>query len=368
MGSIAAAAETWIAIEGVAKTYDGLRVVDGVTFGVSRGELLVLLGPSGAGKSTLLYILAGFLEPSAGSVTIGGRSMKAIPAWDRDIGMVFQSYALFPHLTVRDNVAFGMRMRGVSRRSRIERAMEYLRLFGLERHAAKRPAQLSGGEQQRVALARALAYEPSVVLFDEPLGALDRKLRLELRDEIRRVQKELRITGIYVTHDQEEAFVLGDRVGIMRAGKLEQLASPEEIYRAPASQFVSTFLGAMNFLAGEVTGKTAAGTRVRLSELGTEIVVPGPRRPNGTSLILVGVRPERIQLDEAGAPDPGRTTVSGTVTAVTFRGELVDYRVRLSGGQDLLVTSLQERMLHPVGRKVRASWLPEDEVMLPSSS
>jgi putative spermidine/putrescine transport system ATP-binding protein len=360
----------WIDLEGLVKEYEGVTVVDDVSLSVEQGEFVVLLGPSGAGKSTLLHAIAGFVDPTAGTVMIRGKPVKGVPPWQRDIGMVFQGYALFPHMTVRDNVAFGMRMRGVPKRERLRRAVEFLELFGLAAHATKRPAQLSGGEQQRVALARALVYEPSVILLDEPLGALDRQLRLELRDEIRRVQQTLGITAVYVTHDQEEAFVLGDRVGIMRRGRLEQLAPPGELYRRPANEFVSTFLGSMNFLDGEVRARDAAGVQVSLLGLEHSVTVAGADCHAATGRVLVGIRPERVALwwnGQAVPAGPG-PRVPGRIEAVSFRGEVVHYAVRLAPGVTIAVTTLQQPNLCSEGSDVTVGWADSDVLVLPTSA
>ncbi len=239
---------TDVTLRDLHRHYGEMRALDGLTLELTPGELVVLLGPSGCGKTTALRILAGLDTATSGSVLVGGRDITGVPANKRDMGMVFQAYSLFPHLTVADNVAFGLKLRGVDKTSRLKRAGEMLELVGLSQHRDKYANQLSGGQQQRVALARALAIEPSVLLLDEPLSALDAKVRVQLRDEIRRIQLDVGTTTLFVTHDQEEALAVADRVGVMSAGRLEQLAPPTELYSRPATRFVAEFVGLSNRL------------------------------------------------------------------------------------------------------------------------
>ena len=236
------------------RIYGEVRALDGLTLHIEPGELVALLGPSGCGKTTALRILAGLDRATAGSVSVGGHDITRVPANKRDMGMVFQAYSLFPHMTVVDNVAFGLKLRGQDRAARMRVARDRLELVGLGEQADRYASQLSGGQQQRVALARALAIEPSVLLLDEPLSALDAKVRVQLRDEIRRVQLEVGTTTLFVTHDQEEALAIADRVGVMNAGRLEQLAPPAELYSAPATRFVGEFVGLSNRLPATVAG------------------------------------------------------------------------------------------------------------------
>jgi putative spermidine/putrescine transport system ATP-binding protein len=285
------------------RRYGPVRALDGLTLRMEPGELVALLGPSGCGKTTALRILAGLDEAGAGSVWVDGRDISTVPANKRDIGMVFQAYSLFPHLTVRDNVAFGLKMRAVAKRDRETRAMDMLELVGLSAQADRYGSELSGGQQQRVALARALAIRPRVLLLDEPLSALDAKVRSQLRDEIRRVQQEVGITTLFVTHDQEEALAVADRVGVMNAGRLEQLAAPAELYTAPATPFVAEFVGLSNRIPVQVHDG-----RVRLWENMVR-VLPGSVAGAGTAL----VRPESVRL----AADPAGTA---TVRSVSFLG------------------------------------------------
>ena len=280
-----------------------VRGLDGLTLSVEPGELVCLLGPSGCGKTTALRILAGLDHPTSGEVKVAGKDITGVPANKRDMGMVFQAYSLFPHLTTADNVAFGLKLRGNSSAERRKRAGEMLELVGLSEHADRYPHQLSGGQQQRVALARALAFRPSVLLLDEPLSALDAKVRVQLRDEIRRVQLEVGTTTLFVTHDQEEALAVSDRVAVMNAGHLEQLATPSELYSSPATPFVGEFVGLSNRIPAAVDDG-----RVRL--LGHSVdALPGSVSGPGVAL----VRPEvvGVEADEAG---------NATIASLSFRG------------------------------------------------
>ncbi len=260
-----AATRAGLAVEltDLTRVYGSMKALDGLTLHLEPGELVALLGPSGCGKTTALRILAGLDQPTSGSVEVGGKDLTRVPANKRDMGMVFQAYSLFPHMTVLDNVAFGLRLRGKDGAARRKVAQDKLELVGLAQHGNRYASQLSGGQQQRVALARALAIEPSVLLLDEPLSALDAKVRAQLRDEIRRVQLEVGTTTLFVTHDQEEALAVADRVGVMNAGHLEQLAPPAELYAKPATPFVAEFVGLHNRVPAQVSGVDRARARHR---------------------------------------------------------------------------------------------------------
>ncbi len=280
-----------VELTNLTRVYGTMKALDGMTLHMEPGEMVALLGPSGCGKTTALRILAGLDEPTSGSVSVDGQDLTQVPANKRDMGMVFQAYSLFPHLTVRDNVAFGLKLRGVDTAARRARADDMLDLVGLAVHADKFAHQLSGGQQQRVALARALAIEPSVLLLDEPLSALDAKVRVQLRDEIRRVQTEVGTTTLFVTHDQEEALAVADRVGVMSQGKLEQLASPEVLYAEPATPFVAEFVGLNNRVPTTVNDGVAMVFGVPLAAL-----------PGSNAQGVAMVRPETVQViaDSAG--------------------------------------------------------------------
>jgi putative spermidine/putrescine transport system ATP-binding protein len=299
--------------------YGAVKALDGLTLHLSPGELVVLLGPSGCGKTTALRILAGLDAPTSGTVAVGGKDLTKVPANKRDMGMVFQAYSLFPHMTVLQNVTFGLKLRGVDTDRRSGRGGEMLELVGLSEHADRYAHQLSGGQQQRVALARALAIEPSVLLLDEPLSALDAKVRVQLRDEIRRVQLEVGTTTLFVTHDQEEALAVADRVGVMNKGRLEQLAPPAELYSAPTTPFVAEFVGQNN----KVPAVVDQG-RVRVLGGSTEALPGSITSGSGTAM----VRPESVRL---GRSDSGEATV----TTVAFLGPISRVHCLMTDGSTL---------------------------------
>jgi putative spermidine/putrescine transport system ATP-binding protein len=298
-----------VRLQGLTRRYGSLLALDGLDLDITGGEFLALLGPSGCGKTTALRAIAGFDRPDGGRVLLGGRDITDVPANKRDMGMVFQAYSLFPNLTVAGNVAFGLQVRGRAKSERGSRAAELLELVGLADRGDRYPHQLSGGQQQRVALARALAVAPQVLLLDEPLSALDAQVRVQLREEIRRIQLELGITTVFVTHDQAEALSVADRVGVLRAGRLEQVASPDELYERPATAFVAEFVGTMNRLPARL-----AGGQVQL--LGAVRPVAGAGLPDGAVVALV--RPEALLVtaDPAGAGQVVTRTFSGASTRV----------------------------------------------------
>jgi putative spermidine/putrescine transport system ATP-binding protein len=317
-----------VELVGVSKRYGAVTALDALDLAVYEGELLSLLGPSGCGKTTTLNVIAGFASPDAGRVVIDGNDVTAEPAWRRGLGVVFQSYALFPHMSVADNVAFGLRERGVGKREIAERVSEVLALVRLPAVARQRPHQLSGGMQQRVALARALVIRPRVLLLDEPLAALDRKLREEMRAELRDIQRTVGITTVFVTHDQHEALGLSDRVAVMSAGRVEQLGSPREVYERPATRFVADFIGASSVLEGRAvdneTVELAGGVRLRVA------LREGPAPGRAVRLL---VRPERVELGGVGA-----NALVARVASVMYLGDHCEVRLELAGGHRLLAT------------------------------
>jgi ABC-type Fe3+/spermidine/putrescine transport system ATPase subunit len=322
-----------IELRAITARYGPVLANDRLDLTVHRGELLTLLGPSGCGKTTALRTLTGHVRPESGRVVIDGRDVTDLPTHRRELGMVFQNFALFPHMTVRDNVGFPLMIRGVSPTERGTLVTEALRLVRLEGHAEKHPRQLSGGQQQRVGLARALVYRPKVLLLDEPLSNLDAKLREEMRFEIREVVTRLGVTAVYVTHDQEEALALSDRIAIMHRGRIEQLGTPEDIYARPASRFVAEFVGLSSFLDGVVEAVAADGMRVVVG--GGHVIVPAlPGAAPGRRALLF-VRPNEVELLAADAPDAG--ALRATVEAATYLGDRMDYRLRLDGGAALRV-------------------------------
>jgi putative spermidine/putrescine transport system ATP-binding protein len=298
------------------RVYGSVKALDGLTLHIEPGELVALLGPSGCGKTTALRILAGLDEATSGSVSVDGKDLTKVSANKRDMGMVFQAYSLFPHLTVVDNVAFGLKMRGKDKGQRRFRADEMLELVGLTAHRNKYASELSGGQQQRVALARALAIQPRVLLLDEPLSALDAKVRVQLRDEIRRVQLEVGTTTLFVTHDQEEALAVADRVGVMSQGKLEQLAAPAELYANPATPFVAEFVGLNNKVPAEVSDGQA-----RL--LGTSVPALTGSVASGAGLAMVRPESVTVEADAAG---------TAMVTSVAFLGPISRVHLTLADG------------------------------------
>ena len=316
-----------VTLRGLTKRFDDVVAVDSVDLHVAEGEFLSLLGPSGCGKTTTLRLIAGFERPDEGSILIGGEDVARLPPYRRDVNTVFQSYALFPHLKVLDNVAYGLKQRGLSKAQRHERARAMLELVRLPEVEARKPKQLSGGQQQRVALARALVMEPKVLLLDEPLGALDLKVRRQLQIELKRIQDTVGVTFVYVTHDQEEALAMSDRVAVMSEGRIEQVGTPREIYDSPSSPFVADFIGETNFIERDGT--------------------------------MIAVRPERVQLRPES--EGGGDGISGEVVTTMVIGPAVQCVVRLDDGQELLVRQQRGDGESPieslrVGERVYVHW------------
>lgn len=324
------------------KRYGQVQAVDQVVLDIRPGEFVSLLGPSGSGKTSLLMMVAGFEQPDSGVIWVGDRDITHVAPNRRDIGMVFQRYALFPHMTVAKNIAFPLRMRRFSKQKMsrsVANALELVQLEGLE---GRLPSQLSGGQQQRVAVARALVFEPPLLLMDEPLGALDKKLREQMQIEIKRLQQSLGITVIYVTHDQEEALTMSDRIAVMREGHLEQIGSPAELYDAPSTAFVADFIGKMNFVDGECLRSDASGFEMSIGRSGTLRLDRGSDTlmtpPHRGDRVRLAVRPERIELVEYNDQN-----VNGVVEAVIFVGSSRTVLVRLSGGELLHVQCQADR-------------------------
>jgi iron(III) transport system ATP-binding protein len=314
-----------VEIERVSLAYGTTRVLHEVTLAIEPGEFFALLGPSGSGKSTLLRLLAGFLEPQSGTIRVGGVDVTRVPPWQRDIGMVFQNYALWPHMTVAQNVAFGLEERRLPRELVRKKVAEALALVGLEDFGDRRPGQLSGGQQQRVALARTIAVEPKVLLLDEPLSNLDAKLRVRMRAELLELQRKLGITTVFVTHDQEEALSISDRVAVLEGGAIQQVGTPTELYDAPANRFVAHFVGTINLLAGAVE-RAENAVVFRCPGLGA---IPLVSDPGVRGSAEIAVRPHALALAPRGARLPERfVRVSATVVEREFLGEFVRYRLR----------------------------------------
>ena len=326
-----------VSFRGVSRHYGAVKAVDDVSFEIEDGEFFAMLGPSGSGKTTCLRLIAGFEQPTAGMVAIHGRDVTGVPPYDRDVNTVFQDYALFPHMSVLENVAYGLMIKKVTKREREQRAEEMLAMVALPGFGSRRPSQLSGGQRQRVALARALINHPSVLLLDEPLGALDLKLREQMQVELKAIQRRVGITFIFVTHDQGEALSMSDRVAVFNHGRIEQMASPAELYERPKTAFVAGFVGISNLIADDLAKRIA-----------------GSDRP-------VSVRPEKIHLEPANAQPPANAqSVAGTVASILYLGANTRYLIALEGGGELTVL-LQNRDAHfepTQGGPVRLWWEP----------
>jgi putative spermidine/putrescine transport system ATP-binding protein len=345
-----------VSIENLVKTYPGAQKpsVDHVSFSLPRGEMLALLGPSGCGKTTILRMIAGLIAPTSGAIRLDGRDVSAIPVYKRNMGMVFQAYALFPHMTVAQNISFGLEMRKVGRAERDERVRKALDLVKLAGFGERKVSQLSGGQQQRAAIARSLVIEPELLLLDEPLSNLDAKLRDEMRDEIRDIQARTGVTAIFVTHDQDEALSMADRLAVMSAGKLEQIGTPREIFDRPRTDFVASFIGAGTFFEGKVAGPGVATVDglTPLRFVG-EAAVGSPVR--------LMIRPHRLLLaGEAGQPN----SFTGTVEHIVYRGQILTLSVRC--GSRLLQADLPTHagVLPRKGEQVTLTVAPEDVTLI----
>jgi spermidine/putrescine transport system ATP-binding protein len=337
-----------VRLERLTKRFDDVVAVDDISLEIRAGHFFALLGPSGCGKTTTLRMIGGFEEPSTGTIYLGDRDVTGLPPYKRDVNTVFQSYALFPHLSIFENVAFGLRRRGVKGadlKGQVLRILELVQLSGFEK---RRPRQLSGGQQQRVALARALVNSPRVLLLDEPLGALDLKLRKEMQLFIKGLQNDVGITFIHVTHDQEEAMTMADTIAVMNAGRIEQLGTPDELYERPQTAFVAGFLGVSNLLSGQHEGEE----RVRLAD-GTVVRAPGA---TGTGPVSIGIRPEKIRLD-----DTGGNTLEGTVKEQAYIGVSTQYIVETPSGTITVYVQNTDPGAHSArpGDRVTLGWSPE---------
>jgi spermidine/putrescine transport system ATP-binding protein len=344
-----AAAVADVTLENVVKRFDDAVAVDGISLEVPRGAFFALLGPSGCGKTTTLRMIGGFEEPTEGRILLGDRDVVGLPPYKRDVNTVFQSYALFPHMTIEQNVAFGLERRGVGKGEVKGRVAEMLELVGLAGFGGRKPRQLSGGQQQRVALGRALVNQPRVLLLDEPLGALDLKLRKQMQLELKRIQHEIGITFVHVTHDQEEAMTMADAIAVMNRGRIEQLGRPEALYERPATAFVAGFLGVSNLLPGTVEGADA----VRLDE-GTVVRAEVDGR---SGRVAAGVRPEKITLGTGG----GANELPGTVSETAYIGVATQVVVRTAAGTvQVLAQNMDSGGRVPsLGSNVILSWAPE---------
>jgi putrescine transport system ATP-binding protein len=358
-------------IRNLVKRFDGVTAVDDVTLSIGKGEIFALLGSSGCGKSTLLRTLAGFETPSAGQIFLGGRDISLLAPYERPINMMFQSYALFPHLTVWDNIAFGLRRMGMGKDDIAQRVEAMLELVQLQAFAGRKPHQLSGGQQQRVALARSLARKPQLLLLDEPLGALDKKLREQTQFELVNIIESIGVTCVMVTHDQEEAMTMASRIAVMSQGRILQLGSPTEIYEAPNCRFVADFIGNVNLFDGHLTHTESSLSQVTTPQ-GRFTLGHGSSYPQGMAL-SVAVRPEKIQIDKqppaSGAQAPVNV-VSGVVHEIAYMGSYSTYVVQLPDGSLIKVTQTNRSRNHDAdivwGDAVHCHWGPQAGVMLAS--
>jgi spermidine/putrescine transport system ATP-binding protein len=350
-----------VRLDGVTKAFRETVAVDDVSLEISEGEFFSLLGPSGCGKTTTLRMIGGFEEPTAGTIYLGGEDVTSLPAYKRNVNTVFQSYALFPHLDVAENVSYGLKRKKVAKTEIGRRVDEILELVDLGPFGQRKVSQLSGGQQQRVALARALVNRPGVLLLDEPLGALDLKLRKNMQLELKRIQSEVGITFIYVTHDQEEAMTMSDRIAVMNAGKMEQLGAPQEVYESPATPFVAGFLGASNLLPGTIESVDGNNAKVRLSA-GAVVALSAGRLPVRGGDVQVGVRPEKLDITHSERPGSGANEIQAVVTASTYTGVSTSYECAASDGSKIVVYVQNvggQAAVARAGESVRLSWDPE---------
>ncbi|MGH3036208.1 MAG: ABC transporter ATP-binding protein [Gaiellaceae bacterium] len=344
-----------VVLERLSKRFGDVEAVRELTLEIGDGEFFSLLGPSGCGKTTTLRLIAGFEEPTEGRIFIGDREVTQAPAHKRPVNTVFQSYALFPHLNVADNVAFGLRFKDVEKRERKRRVGEALELVHLRGFERRKPSQLSGGQQQRVALARALILEPAVLLLDEPLGALDAKLRRSLQIELKSIQEAVGITFVYVTHDQEEALTMSDRMAVMNDGLVQQLGTPRDVYEEPATTFVADFLGVSNLMDAQAEG----GGRVRLGEA---VLVAGRGDLDARGDVRLTIRPERVRVEPPGAEAENR--LPGTVSRVVYLGAATQILLELAGGQTLQATASAADGLPPGEGEAVTVHLPPDALRI----
>ncbi|MGZ6214080.1 MAG: ABC transporter ATP-binding protein [Candidatus Limnocylindria bacterium] len=361
-----------VRLDHITKRFHEVLAVNDLTLEIERGEFFSMLGPSGCGKTTTLRMIGGFEEATSGTIYLGEADVTGLPPFKRDVNTVFQNYALFPHLTVFENVAFGLRRRKVASGEIATQVTQMLELVELPGYEERKPTQLSGGQQQRVALARALINHPRVLLLDEPLGALDLKLRKQMQLELKRIQTEVGITFIYVTHDQEEAMTMSDRIAVMRAGRIEQLGNPEELYERPTTPFVAGFLGVSNLLDGEIVGRDGSLVSIRLRD-GTVLRAPG-EGVSTSGPIRVGVRPEKLRVGagEAG-PSNGLNALAGVVLDASYIGVSTQYLIETADGhrltvytQNLDTAGASEAMAD--GQRVHLTWKPQHTFVISGSA
>jgi len=366
------AAMPMLRIEGVVKKFGAFRAVDGVSLDISAGEFFALLGPSGCGKTTLLRMLAGFETPDEGRILLDGKDIAQVLPHERPVNMMFQNYALFPHLSVRDNIAFGLKRAGMAREdinSRVAEMVALVKLDGLEK---RKPDQLSGGQRQRVALARSLARRPKVLLLDEPLAALDKKLRESTQAELMELQRRLGMTFIIVTHDQAEAMTVARRIGVMDAGRLDQVATPRELYEAPLSRWIAEFIGEVNLFDGQVERREPDRLMISTRDAGT-VVVAEPRNPVTKTIVSVAIRPEKVKLSRRGPVADTESArainrLEGVVTDVSYLGGMTSYKIKLESGaivrSSMANTARIDIDAYSLSQRVVVWFTPDDCVVL----
>lgn len=354
-----------VELDRVVKRYDDFTAVADCSLAVTPGEFITLLGPSGCGKTTTLNMIAGFFPPTHGTIKIRGNDVTGLPPNKRRVGMVFQNYALFPHLTVEKNVSFGLRMRGASKSETERAAREALEKVHMEAFADRFPRQLSGGQQQRIALARAVAPQPSVLLLDEPLSNLDLKLRESMRRELKSLQQDLGVTAVFVTHDQDEALTMSDRIVVMNAGRIEQIGTPAEIYAKPRSRFVGAFVGQMNFFDGHVANDRAAGKQIVMDGNGGRLAVPSSVSIPSDRRVHFGIRPEAIGIVAKGEPNAEGAVIEGYVEDVVLAGPIFQLFVRVGDSNTIRVDllNLQAGGRHAIGDQVSLKIDPDDLIV-----
>ena len=357
-----------IALSDVVKRFGTLEAVSHVSIEIQDGELFTLLGPSGCGKTTILRLIGGFHKPDQGVITFGGRDVTGIPPYERNIGMVFQNYALWPHMTIFDNVAYGLKLKKVSRENLAERVSHALGLVNLKGLEKRYPGELSGGQQQRVALARALVLNPDVLLLDEPLSNLDAKIRLQVRAEIRKLQKELAITTVYVTHDQEEALTLSDRIAVIEQGKLLQLGTPWDLYERPTNAFVADFIGINNLIPGRVEAPVGGDNRVRVKTAVGVLRGEAEGQLAGGDQCMICVRPETAAIGMTEASQEGDNRIQGTINFASFIGNTIRYDVEIGGGLIFRVDVQNPRDHRPyaIGDRVTVTFSARSTLAIPA--
>jgi spermidine/putrescine transport system ATP-binding protein len=354
-----------IVIDAVTKMFGDFCAVDDVSFTIREGEFFTMLGPSGCGKTTTLRMIAGFEEPTNGRILLQGRDVTYVPPARRNVNMVFQAYALFPHMTVWDNIAFGLQIKKVSRQETKERVEEAIRTVRLENFEKRKPGQLSGGQQQRVALARALVNRPAALLLDEPLGALDLKLRKELQLELKHLQTQTQTTFVYVTHDQEEALTMSDRIAVMKDGVVEQIAAPRELYERPATPFVAGFIGVSNLIHVRVDRREGSVAVMDLGDGERIVATDSAGTAAGADELEVTVRPEKIKFAAGEVAASNVSSVSGVINEVVYLGSMTQLTVELRTGEQLVVHRLNDEVVDPaVGERVVLHWAADHSYVI----